>query len=166
MLYKQLNLINLLPPKDTTFIDLGCGDGRLLHPFYTDGYPVVGVDSDPDRIKEAKEIMPDAKFVRGDIQDRPVEKGFVIMRSVLPFLESKEKAETMIKNNLSNSMYFTLFGPKDEKSKEALTWTRDEVDTLMSEIGNVVRFSETIGRGINLAGGIRKSHIFEIIRIV
>ena len=82
--------------------------------------------------------MLNAKLICGDVKNFPVEKGFY--NYVIYFTFSQ----------------FKRWGAANDQ----------EVDTLMNEIGSVVRFSETIGQNINLAGGKRMSHIFEFIRVV
>jgi trans-aconitate methyltransferase len=97
MLYKQLSFMNMLPPKDTLIVDFGCRDGRLLDAFYKDGYSAVAIDSDPERIVEAKIAMPNAKFTCADIRTTFIPKGFLILRFVLPFLIQKKKSFLFLK---------------------------------------------------------------------
>jgi trans-aconitate methyltransferase len=159
-------MLDLMPSKDTLIIDLGCGDGRISEPFYNEGYSVMGIDSSLEKITTAQKIMPKADLIVGDMRTTEIPHGFIVARNSLQFLKSKREVYNLIKKNLDKSMYFTLFGPKDEKKNSALTWTRKEIDKLVKEIGSVVRFSETIGASKNLLNKPRQSHIFEILRIV
>ncbi len=165
-LFKELSFIDLLPPAGTLIVDCGCRDGRSSKPFYDAGYPVWGIDKGDEFLVEARQAMPNATFVAGDIRTTDLPKGFLIFQNVLPFMSSKEEAQNLIKKYLANSMFFTLFGPEDGFAATRLTWTRDEVDVFMKEIGNVVSFSERKGLGKNLKGEKKQNHIFEVLRIV
>lgn len=61
--------------KDDVVYDLGCGDGALVIAAAKRGARVVGVDIDPDRIKEATEkvraagVQDRVTLIRGDIFD-------------------------------------------------------------------------------------------------
>src|SRR3989344_1519513 len=167
MVYRQLSVLNRLPSKDTPIVDVGCGDGRILKPFYDAGYSVIGIDSNSIKINEAQSAMPQGKFRVENIEHCQILRdGFFIARNSLPFLKSKDNVINFINKIRDHSFYLTLFGEKDEKAidRSALWWNRDEVDALIARIGNVIRFSETIGESTNLAGKTRQSHIFEIYR--
>ncbi len=165
--YKSLVQLNKLPNKSTPIYDLGCGDGRISKPFYDDGYKVIGIDSNAEKIAEAKETMPDAELRVGNLLEIEIPKeAFIIARNSLPFIKSKEKIVDFIQSHSQSSMYFTLFGGQDEQvvRGNAVAFSRAEVDALIKEIGPITRFSETIGETTNLAGKPRQSHVFEVIR--
>lgn len=67
--------------KDDVVYDLGCGDGALVIAAAKLGARVVGVDIDPQRIKEATEAVRAAgvqdrvTLIRGDIFDPAIEIG-------------------------------------------------------------------------------------------
>ncbi len=166
ILYKQLNFLEMLPAKGTLVIDCGCGDGRVLKHFYDNGYPVFGIDINKNSLSLAQAAMPTGQFVCEDIRNIVLPPGFLIFRNVLQFFTTKEEVTTLIKKYLSQSMYISLFGPDDEFRDTSLTWTRQEIDLLIEEIGNVVRFVETKGVSQNLKGEKRYSHTFEMLRNV
>lgn len=45
--------------RDPSILEVGCGVGRLLKPFWMAGAEVVGVDLSPNMIKKAKEYLSD-----------------------------------------------------------------------------------------------------------
>ena len=165
-LYKQLEFLGILPDKNTLVVDCGCGDGRVLIDFYNNGYNVFGIDKDEDKIKEVKNLMLNGNFVCGDIRNVDLPTGFIIFRNVLQFLDSKDEVNNIITKNLNSSMYISLFGKEDELKNKALTWTRDEVEKLMQDIGKITRFTETKGKGKNLKNEDRFSHTYEILRMI
>lgn len=64
------NLDRLIAPKPgELLVDLGCGSGAFtlrLHKAYPSN-PIVGIDISPDCIRKASELLPQAKFIVGDI---------------------------------------------------------------------------------------------------
>lgn len=164
--YKYLESISALPSKETLIVDLGCGDGRVSKLFYDAGYRVLAVDKNEASLKEVAEAMPNADIRKSDILDVHIPDGaFIIVRNVLPFLPSKDVVTKFLTDNKNHAMYFTLFGPEDEKAKMALSWTRAEADALARAVSGIIWFRETKGIGTNLAGGRRQSHTYEFIRV-
>lgn len=163
-LFKYLNENNKLPPKDILIVDLGCGDGRVLEPFYREGYKVVGIDLDKEAIEAAQHAMPNGSFGLCDIRQFVLpEKCFVIIRNVLSFLETKQQVQELLNKLQNNSTFFTFFGPNDEKSHTALFWEREEIEKICKNLGAEV-IDETDEVGINLAGGPRRSHVFSCLK--
>lgn len=165
-LYKQLEFLGILPSKSTLIVDCGCGDGRVLIDFYKNGYNVFGIDKDEEEIKEVKNLMPNGNFVCGDMRSIDIPEGLIIFRNVLQFLDSKDEVNSIITKCLNNSMYISIFGQEDELKNKALTWTREEVEKLMQDMGNITRFTETKGKSKNLNGGDRYGHTYEILRVI
>lgn len=61
------DLIELLSPKrGERILDLGCGTGHLTHQIAASGAKVVGIDSDPAMVAEAKKNYPKLRFEVGD----------------------------------------------------------------------------------------------------
>ena len=166
ILYKELAFNDLLPSKDMPVIDCGCGDGRVSKAFYDEGYSVICIDIDQEKLDLAKKEMPKATFICGDIGNVDIPNGFIIFNNVLQFLDTKEQVYSLIKKHLADPMYISIFGPEDEKKDTALTWTREEVDALMKDIGHVVRFTEFKGFGRGLLKQKRYTHAFTILRIL
>lgn len=83
--------------KDDVVYDLGCGDGALVIAAAKRGARAVGVDIDPDRIKEATEkvraagVQDRVTLIRGDIFDPAiaVKDATVVSLYLLPTLNEK-----------------------------------------------------------------------------
>ncbi len=83
--------------KDDVVYDLGCGDGALLIAAAKRGARVVGVDIDPERIKEATEnvrragVQDRVTLIRGDIFDPAItiREATVVTLYLLPSLNQK-----------------------------------------------------------------------------
>jgi cyclopropane fatty-acyl-phospholipid synthase-like methyltransferase len=83
--------------KNDVVYDLGCGDGALLIAAARLGARVVGVDIDPQRIKEATEnvrkagVQDRVTLIRGDIFDPAIKIGeaTVVTLYLLPSLNQK-----------------------------------------------------------------------------
>jgi cyclopropane fatty-acyl-phospholipid synthase-like methyltransferase len=83
--------------KDDVVYDLGCGDGALVIGAAKRGARVVGVDIDPQRIKEATEnvrkagVQERVTLIRGDIFDPAIKIGeaSVVTLYLLPSLNEK-----------------------------------------------------------------------------
>ena len=167
-IYEQLTLINKLPSKDTTIVDIGCGDGRVVEPFYAAEYKILGIDVNPDKIAQAKISMLNADFEVEAIEDFTLPSGnlYIIAKNSLPFLNSKVAINIFLEKVSKHHGYFSLFGEQDEavQAKKAVAYSREEVDNLMKKLGGVILFIEKIGDSVNLKGEPRKSHKFEIYR--
>ena len=83
--------------KNDVVYDLGCGDGALLIAAARLGARVVGVDIDPQRIKEATEnvrkagVQDRVTLIRGDILDPAIKisEASVVTLYLLPSLNQK-----------------------------------------------------------------------------
>lgn len=155
----------VLPSKQSLIIELGCGDGRVLVRFYDAGYSVIGVDKDQSAIETARLTMPKGMFHVGDIRGFPVPTGsFIIVRNVLPFLDSKQEASAFLAGLKGHPMHFTFFGMNDERPGNALWWTREEVKSICKGL-NATVIEEFDGMSTNLAGKPRRSHIFYCLKL-
>lgn len=54
-------------PDNSKVIDIGCGCGQPISAFLARRYQVTGVDVSAEQIKLAKEAIPDANFIHGDV---------------------------------------------------------------------------------------------------
>ena len=77
--------------KDDVLYDLGCGDGRIvITAVQKYGASGVGIDIDPQRIKEANEnarqagVTDKVKFIQGDLFDADLSKATVVTLYLLP----------------------------------------------------------------------------------
>lgn len=93
--------------KDDVVFDLGCGDGRIVVTAAKKyGCKGIGIDIDPDRIKDSLVTMDKAKVTKDlvDIREgdalkvKDLEKATVIMLYMLP--EFMEKLEPQMKKRL------------------------------------------------------------------
>ncbi len=82
--------------KDDIVYDLGCGDGRIVvtaAKLY--GARGVGIDIDPQRIREARENVEKAgvgklvKIIEGDLFETPIGEASVVTLYLLPSLNQK-----------------------------------------------------------------------------
>jgi tRNA G37 N-methylase Trm5 len=82
--------------KDDVLYDLGSGDGRIVitaaKRFGTRG---VGIDIDPDRIREAEEnaraagVTDRVRFIKGDIFDADIREATVVTMYLLPAINMR-----------------------------------------------------------------------------
>jgi trans-aconitate 2-methyltransferase len=59
----------LAPAAGERVLDLGCGTGHLTARIAEAGAEVVGIDSSPEMIEEARRLFPDIRFEPGDARD-------------------------------------------------------------------------------------------------
>jgi SAM-dependent methyltransferase len=91
----MLNLANVT--KDDVVYDLGCGDGKIVIAAARRGARGVGVDIDPQRIKEANAnaaaagVADRVRFILGDIFDPAIKinEATVVTLYLLPSLNQK-----------------------------------------------------------------------------
>jgi len=65
-----LDILDRLPAGDA--LDAACGTGRYTALLAARGHRVTGVDGSPDMLARARERVPDASFLRGDLHRLPV----------------------------------------------------------------------------------------------
>lgn len=76
--------------KSDVVYDLGCGDGRIIIAAAKAGARGVGVDIDPDRIRDSKEnaekagVTDRVKFIEGDLFEADISKATVVTLYLLP----------------------------------------------------------------------------------
>lgn len=63
-------------PRDASFLDLACGEGRHSHELARRGFSVTGVDYSPALLQKTKEIDSGAKFFEGDMRHLPFKNCF------------------------------------------------------------------------------------------
>lgn len=85
---------------DDSILDAGCGEGRNLKWFYANNYKISGIDTDIERLENAKLIYPKsaANFQVGDLDALPYgenEFNHVICSAVLHFSENEKHFFTM-----------------------------------------------------------------------
>lgn len=92
--------------KDDVVYDLGCGDGALVIAAAKRGARAVGVDIDPDRIKEATAKVREAgvqdrvTLIRGDIFDPQIKIGEASVVTLYLLQSLNEKLKPRLKSEL------------------------------------------------------------------
>jgi ribosomal protein L11 methylase PrmA len=88
--------------KGDVLYDLGCGDGRIVVAAAQKfGATAVGVDIDPERIKEAEEnakaagVTDRVKFIQGNLFDADVSKATIVTLYLLPEVNLKLKPKLL-----------------------------------------------------------------------
>jgi tRNA G37 N-methylase Trm5 len=96
---KMLDLAKVTP-KDTVY-DLGCGDGRIVIAAAKRGARAVGIDIDPQRVKEAtanikaEKVDGRARVIEGDLFETDISEATVVTLYLLNRLNEKLKPKLM-----------------------------------------------------------------------
>ncbi|MBX4209461.1 class I SAM-dependent methyltransferase [Candidatus Parcubacteria bacterium] len=152
-------------------LELGCGKGADAVDLAGRGFIVDAIDKDPSNIsflestireKGIKNIHPVTDLIE-DFKPAESKYSLIIANNSLPFISSKEKVVKVI-TDLSKSLaeggflYFTLFGPDDEWSKNAdmSFFTQEEGLKLLDGLGLKRYFISTEeGYGKTIKGPIK-----------
>ena len=87
-------------PSDVVY-DLGCGDGRIVVAAAKKGARAVGIDIDPQRIKEAnaraqaEKVTSRARFIENDLFEANIGEATVVTLYLLPRLNEKLKPKLL-----------------------------------------------------------------------
>jgi len=87
--------------KDDVVYDLGCGDGRIVITAAKLGARGVGIDINPERIKESNQNAEDAKvtdrvkFIEGDVFKADIRPATVVTLYLLPARLARLKAKLL-----------------------------------------------------------------------
>ena len=96
---KMLELAKVTP-KDVVY-DLGCGDGRIVIAAAKKGARAVGIDIDPQRIKEAnaaakaEKVADKVRFIENDLFESDIGEATVVTLYLLPRLNEKLKPKLL-----------------------------------------------------------------------
>lgn len=96
---KMLELAKVTP-KDVVY-DLGCGDGRIVIAAAKKGARAVGIDIDPQRIKEAnanakaENVTDKVRFIENDLFESNIGEATVVTLYLLPRLNEKLKPKLL-----------------------------------------------------------------------
>jgi precorrin-6B methylase 2 len=96
---KMLELAKVTP-KDVVY-DLGCGDGRIVIAAAKKGARAVGIDIDPQRIKEAnvnakaEKVTDRVRFIENDLFESNISEATVVTLYLLPRLNEKLKPKLL-----------------------------------------------------------------------
>ena len=86
-----------VPKGSKRFLDLGCGNGAKLFEFTRRGYEVWGVDVGEDSVRLCKELLPEGKFVQGELQESNLPDGHFDYIRIDNALEHVPNAREVIK---------------------------------------------------------------------
>jgi ubiquinone/menaquinone biosynthesis C-methylase UbiE len=86
--------------KNFNIIEVGCGAGAFLYPFYQQGiYNIYGIDYSESLIKIAKEVMPKANLICAEAKSLPFEKNLfdvVVSNSVFNYFPNEIYAKDVL----------------------------------------------------------------------
>ena len=87
-----VDLLNVQPGE--RILDVGCGTGHLTHEIRLRGAKVVGIDSSPNMIQEARRSYPDLEFVQADASSFTFKEPFdaVFSNAALHWVTDAENA--------------------------------------------------------------------------
>ena len=110
------NLVELLSPKPgECILDLGCGTGHLTHKIASLGAEVIGIDSAPTMIEQARKNYPQVDFEVVDAKKLPYTEKFdsIFSNAVLHWIKEAEEVVVSINRALKPGGRFVAeFGGK------------------------------------------------------
>lgn len=142
--------------QNKTILDVGCGTGELLEKFFQKGLMVVGIDISDVALGKAKERVPRAKFIQGDIENTDFGGLFdiIISKLVYAFIQDKKIFLDKIKQFLSKEGVFVLITPVldgefeyDERMKRISVDRKETEELLKKQFKEVFLFSEFSNEG-------------------
>src|SRR5262249_56540999 len=96
-------LIEVLAPRPgERILDLGCGTGHLTAQIAEAGAEVIGIDSSPGMIAEARRLYPHVRFEVADARDFALDAGFdaAFSNAVLHWIKEPERAIACVRRAL------------------------------------------------------------------
>lgn len=110
------SLVDVLAPQPgERILDLGCGTGTLTHEITQRGATVVGIDSSPEMIGQARQNYPKLDFRLADARGFSVSEPFdaVFSNAVLHWIQPPEDAVATVRNALKpGGRFIAEFGGK------------------------------------------------------
>lgn len=104
-------LIDLLDPKPgERILDVGCGTGHLTNEIRQRGAKVVGIDSSPNMIQQARADYPDLEFVQADASAFTFKEPFdaIFSNAALHWVTNAEEAVTCMSHALRPGGRFVI----------------------------------------------------------
>jgi trans-aconitate methyltransferase len=83
----------LSPERGERILDVGCGTGHLTSQIAASGAEVIGIDSSPQMVREAREKYPEIRFEAGDARDIRLDESFdaVFSNATLHWIREPER---------------------------------------------------------------------------
>jgi len=123
LVVEMLKLANVT--KNDVVYDLGCGDGRIVITAAKDfGAHAVGVDINPERIKESNEnarkagVAEKVKFVEGDLYTAEIKAATVVTLYLLPNVNLKLRPRLLSELNPGTRVVSHSFDMDDWKPEK------------------------------------------------
>lgn len=160
-------------------LDLGCGDGKEALALSALGYEVYAVDSNPAAIAALRRkptIDGNVRVEEKRIEAYNIEPGrydCIIASNSIPFLHSKEEANTVIDRIITGlapggCAYISVFGTKDAWADRPQMnfWNYEEISKLLASYEGHIHYSIVEeGFGSTMAGSIKFWNIFKFIYV-
>lgn len=121
--------------KSHTILEIGCGAGAFLLPFYKKNIKCYGIDNIINFIKICKNFMPEAKFYNAEANNlKIIEKikfDFIFCHSIFQYFPSKKYAYQVLKEVLrfktkENKIYI-LDIPDNKKKKNYISQLKKQI---------------------------------------
>lgn len=110
------SLVDLLAPKaGERILDIGCGTGTLTHEIAQSGATVVGIDSSPEMIGQARQNYPKLEFRLADARSfrSPERFDAVFSNAVLHWIQPPQEAVATVRETLKpGGRFIAEFGGK------------------------------------------------------
>jgi trans-aconitate methyltransferase len=133
------SLVELLNPQPgERILDLGCGTGHLTSKIAETGAIVVGMDSSPSMIAQARQNFPSQRFVLADARDFQFEELFdaVFSNAALHWVPEAESVVRCVKAALRPGGRFVL----EMGAKGNIESIRKTIEEVLKEAGCAPKF--------------------------
>lgn len=121
---KEYQLSYGLMPKNVEILDMGCGNGNITISLAGFDYNILGVDSDPDSIKNAKSknIFPNAEFKNCSADKLSKDRRFdvVILSEVVEHLDNPAEILKLTKQLLKSDGMLLVSIPNGRSVEELI----------------------------------------------
>lgn len=144
-LHKHIN-------KNSTVLDIGCGDGRSILSILDITQNVTGIDNDPKAIEDARASLkdyPTVVFAEADAKNIPFpDKSFdcaVLMMTLVNFADWKEKALIEMKRVIKDDGKIIISVYSDKALEERLNMYKVVGVPIKKVSDGYVTFDESVG---------------------
>lgn len=162
------------PPSSAAALDLGCGDGRDAIEMLRRGWRVVGVDSEPEALRQlqARDLPAGSEVtpVVARLEDVPIPLGTLLINSsfAMPLCEPAafHRLWERIREELPSGGRFSgqWYGPRDSwVGRPGITFLSREEALALLEGFDLEMFEEEESDGVTPRGTAKHWHIFHIV---